>query len=204
MGYPAPGRRTLGRVARSAQHRRVGELERRTASRQRDDVINRQIGGTVGGALIARAPVAVLTAPSAQHSGAQALPGPRAVQGVVPAAVGLAGVIGAAATNAAGDDTTDRAQLHPQIVRRLAGAVYSPAVLRLRGQSQTELAQRVTRSRAQGWDLSRRSAPTRVRVLARPGSGRRSNPLPARAGRRSRENTGSTSGRWRRRPQGRA
>jgi hypothetical protein len=53
----------------------------------------------------------------------------------VPAAVGLAGVLDAAATRAAGDDTTDRAQLHPRIVDRVAGAVYSPAVLRLRGHS---------------------------------------------------------------------
>jgi hypothetical protein len=204
MGYPAPGRRTLGRVARAAQHGRVADVYRRTAGGERDDVIDGQVRRSVGGTEVARAPVTVLATPGAQHAGAEPLPGSRALQRVVPAPVGLPGVLGAATTSAAGDDTTDRAQLHPQIVRRLAGAVYSPAVLRLRGQSQTELAQRVTRSRAQGWDLSRRSAPTRVRVLARPGSGRRSNPLPARAGRRSRENTGSTSGRWRRRPQGRA
>jgi hypothetical protein len=43
-------------------------------------------------------------------------------------------VLGAATTRAAGDDTTDRAQLHPQIVDGVAGAVYSLAVLRLRGQ----------------------------------------------------------------------
>ena len=48
------------------------------------------------------------------------------------AAVGLAGVLGAAATRAAGEDTTDRAQLHQQIVRGQGGVVYSPAVLRLR------------------------------------------------------------------------
>jgi hypothetical protein len=47
----------------------------------------------------------------------------------VPAAIGLAGVLGAAATRAAGDDTADRAQLHPRIVGGDAGAVYSPAVL---------------------------------------------------------------------------
>jgi hypothetical protein len=34
---------------------------------------------------------------------------------------------------AAGDDTTDRAQLHPQIVCAVAGAVYSLAVLGVRG-----------------------------------------------------------------------
>jgi hypothetical protein len=51
----------------------------------------------------------------------------------VPAAVGLAGVLGTATTRAAGDDTTDRAQLHPRIVGGRAGAVYSPVVLPLRG-----------------------------------------------------------------------
>src|SRR5689334_2821702 len=83
----------------------------------------------MGGALVARAPVAVHAAPGTQHSGAQPLPGPRAVEGVVPAAVGLAGVLGAATTSAAGDDATDRAHLHPQIVLRVAVGVYSPAVL---------------------------------------------------------------------------
>ena len=117
MGYPAPvGRRTLRRVARAAQHGGVGDVERRTASGERHDVIDGQVGGWVGGALVARAPVAVLATPGAEHAGAEPLPGPRAVQGVVPAAVGLAGVLGAAATRAAGDDAADRAQLHPQIV----------------------------------------------------------------------------------------
>ena len=74
----------------------------------------------------------MLATPGAEHAGAEPLPGPRAVEGVVPAAVGLAGVLRAAATSAAGDDTTDRAQLHPRIVGGVAGPVYSPAVLRLR------------------------------------------------------------------------
>ncbi len=93
MGYPAPlGRRTLGRVARAAQHLRVGDVERCTASGERHDVVDGQVGGSVGGALVARAPVAALTPPGTEHPGAEPLPGPRAVQGVVPAAVGLAGV----------------------------------------------------------------------------------------------------------------
>jgi len=87
-------------------------------------VIDGQVGGAVSVALVARAPVAVLTTPGAQHAGAEPLPGPRAVQGVVAAAVGLAGVRRAAATRAAGDDTTDRAQLHrwhrPLVVPQLA------------------------------------------------------------------------------------
>jgi hypothetical protein len=86
----------------------------------------------VGVAPVARAPVPALATPGPKHAGAEPLPVPRAVQGVVPAAVGLPGVVGAAATRAAGDDTADRAELHPRIVNRLAGAVYSLAVLRLR------------------------------------------------------------------------
>ena len=93
-------------------------------------MIDGQVGGAVGWALVARAPVAVLATPGAEHTGAESLPGPRAVEGVVPAAVGLPGMLGAATTRAAGDDTADRAQLHPGIVDGLAGAVYSPAVLR--------------------------------------------------------------------------
>jgi hypothetical protein len=51
----------------------------------------------------------------------------------VPAAVGLAGVLGAATTRAAGGNTTDRAQLHPRIVDAVPRAVYSLAVLGVRG-----------------------------------------------------------------------
>ena len=117
MGYPTPvGRRTLRRVARPAQHRGVADVERRTARGERDDVIDGQVGGSMGGALVARARVAVLTTPGSQHAGAETLPGPRAVEGVVPAAVGLPGVLGTATARAAGDDTADRAQLHPRIV----------------------------------------------------------------------------------------
>jgi hypothetical protein len=129
--YPAPvRRRTLRRVAGAAQHGGVADGEWRTASGERDDVINGQTGGSVGGAAVARAPVPVLTTPAPQDAGAEPLPGPRAVQGVVPAAVGLSSVLGAAATSAAGDDTTDRAQLHPRMVGGVADAVYSLRVLR--------------------------------------------------------------------------
>ena len=110
------------------------DVERRTASGERDDVVDGQVGGSVGGALVARAPVAVLATPGAEDAGAETLPGPRAVESVVAAAVGLAGVLGAATTRAARDDTTDRAQLHPRIVVGAAGAVYSLGVLRLRDQ----------------------------------------------------------------------
>ena len=95
-------------------------------------MIDGQVARRVGVALVARAPVAVLATPGAEHAGAESLPGPRAVQGVVPAPVGMPGVAGAAASGAARDDTTDRAQLHLQIVDGRAHVVYSPAVLRLR------------------------------------------------------------------------
>ena len=144
MGYPTPvGRRTLRRVARAAQHRGVGDVQRRTASGERHNMIDGQVGSGVGGTLVARAPVAVLTAPGTEHAGAEPLPDPRAVQGVVPAAVGLAGVLGAAATRATGDDTTDRAHLHPRIVDGRAGPVYSLRVLRLQVRASSEPAARI-------------------------------------------------------------
>jgi len=75
-------------------------------------VIDGQIRGSVARAAVAWAPVAVLATPGAEHAGAEPLPGPRAVQGVVSAAVGLPQVLGAAATGAARQDAADRAQLH--------------------------------------------------------------------------------------------
>ncbi len=128
--YLAPvGRRTLRRVARPAQHRGVVDVEGRTASGERHDVIDGQVTRRVGGATVAGAPVAVLTAPGTQHAGAQAPPGPGAVQGVVSATVGLPGVLGPATARATGDDTRDRARLHARIVDGVAGAVYSLRVL---------------------------------------------------------------------------
>jgi hypothetical protein len=145
MGYPAPvGRRTLRRVARAAEDGSVRDVERRTASGERHDVIDGQVGGRMSRASVSRAPVATLTAPGAEHAGAESLPGPRAVDGVVPAAVGLAGVRGAAASSAAGDDTTDRAELHPRIVGGVAGGVHTLAVLRPGGQSHHRLWQHRT------------------------------------------------------------
>jgi hypothetical protein len=114
----------------------VGDVEGRTAGGEGDEVVDGEVSGGVPDATEAGAPVAMLTTPGAQHAGAEALPRPRAVEGVVPAAVGLPCVIGAAAARAAaraaGDDTTDGAELHPRIVDGLAGVVYSLAVLRLR------------------------------------------------------------------------
>ena len=96
-------------------------------------MIDGEVGSGVGRALVARAPVPMFATPGAQHAGAEPLPGPRAVHGVVPGAVGLPGVLGAATTRAAGDDTADRAQLHPPIVVGLGDAVYSLVVLGVQG-----------------------------------------------------------------------
>jgi hypothetical protein len=119
----------------------------------------------MGVTLVARTPVAVLTTPCPEHPRAQTLPGPRAVQGVVAAAVRLPGVLGAATAGSARDDAADRAELHgsrrtfarrdagvlaprltlvtldcrpfdiTRIVSRGHAAVYSATVLRLRDQS---------------------------------------------------------------------
>ena len=123
-GPPVAVSRALRRVARAAEHGAVADVERRTASGERHDMVDGQVGCGMSGAPVARAPVPVLAAPAAEPAGAEALPGARAVQGVVPAAVGLARVLGAATARAAGDDTTDRAQLHrwhrPLVVPQLA------------------------------------------------------------------------------------
>jgi hypothetical protein len=73
------------------------DVERRTAGGERHNVIDGEVGGAVGRALEARAPFAVLDTPGAP-------------EGVVTAVVGLPCVLEAAATRAAGDDTTDRAR----------------------------------------------------------------------------------------------
>lgn len=127
-GPPVGLRRPLGRVAGTAEHRAVGDVEGRTAGGERDDVIDGQVGGSVGGTLIARAPVPVQASPGAEDAGAEAMPGPGVVQGVVAAAVRLARVLATTATRAAGDDTTDRAQLHQQG----AWSMRFPPTIRLR------------------------------------------------------------------------
>ena len=149
--------RTLGRVARPAEHGAVADVERRTASGERHHVIDGEVGGGMGIALVARAPVPVLATPRAEHPGAEPLPGPRAVQGVVAAAVRRPSVHGAAATGSARQDGADRAELHGSRRFRAVSdltlvtldwrpvditmsvicggcGVYSPWVLRLRGQ----------------------------------------------------------------------
>jgi hypothetical protein len=109
---PVRGRRTLRRVARPTEHSEVADVEWCASGCERNDVIDGQVARRVGVALVARAPIAMLATPGAEHAGAETLPGPRAVQGVVPAAVGLPGLLRAAATRAAGDHAADRAELH--------------------------------------------------------------------------------------------
>lgn len=72
-------------------------------------MIGGQVGREVRVALVARAPVPVLTTPGAEDPGAEALPGAGAVQGVVPAAIRLPGMLGTAATWPARCDAADRA-----------------------------------------------------------------------------------------------
>ena len=75
-------------------------------------MIDRQVTRGVGRAAVARAPVPVLATPGAEDAGAEALPGPSAVQHVVAATVRLPGVLGAATTGTARGDAADRAELH--------------------------------------------------------------------------------------------
>jgi hypothetical protein len=83
---------------------------------------------------IARAHVAVLADVTGDHPLGQAGPSCIRMDVMVGTEARQAWMLSAAATRAAGDDTTDRAQLHPRIVGGLAGAVYSLGVLRLRVQ----------------------------------------------------------------------
>ncbi len=148
---------TLRRVARPTEHSAVGDVERSTARCERHDVIDGQVARRVGVTLVARAPIAMLAAPGAEHAGAEALPCPRAVHGVVSAAVGLAGMVSAATAGAAGRKAAHRAELHGprrpcavsdltlvtldctpvEIAMSVSGrqsAVYSPPVQRLEAQ----------------------------------------------------------------------
>ena len=111
--------RTLGRVARPAEHGAVADVERRTASGERHDVIDGQVARGVGVTVVGRAPVAVHAAPGAEHPLTQVLPLAGAVQRVVPAAVRLPSVLSAAAAGAARDDPADSAELH-RLQRELA------------------------------------------------------------------------------------
>jgi len=111
-GPPVRLCRTLGRVARSAEHGAVADVEGCAAGGERHDVIGGQVASLMSVAPVARAPVAVLAAMPRDHPRAKTLPCPGVVEGVVPAAVRQSSVHGAAATRSACDDTADRAELH--------------------------------------------------------------------------------------------
>ena len=124
-------------------------------------MINGEVAGRMSVAMVARTPVPMLTTPCPEHSRTEALPLPRAVQGVVAAAVRLPGMLGAATAGSARDDTADGAELHRSArsdvgtvaarltlvtldctafdiassVRDGSDWVYSPTVLHLRGQA---------------------------------------------------------------------
>ncbi len=78
--------------------------------------------------------VAVLADVARDHPLGQAGPSCIRMDVVVGTDARQARMLAAASSRSARDDTADRAELHPQIVDGLAGAVYSPAVLRLRDQ----------------------------------------------------------------------
>jgi hypothetical protein len=129
--------RSVGRVPRSAQHAGVGGIERRATVDECGDVVERQVTRWMRRMLgtIARADVAVLADVAGDHPLGQACPSCIRMDVMVGTDARQASVLGTAAPRAAGDDTTDRAQLHPRIVDGLAGAVHSPGVLRLRGEA---------------------------------------------------------------------
>ena len=135
--YPTPGidqPRAVGRVARATEHASVVRIERRAALDQCQHVVSGQITRRVGrmfGA-IAWADPAVLPDVPIDHAPRQAGPARVGVNVMVGADARQAGMLAAASSRSARDDTADRAELHPRIVGGLAGAVYSLAVLRLR------------------------------------------------------------------------
>jgi hypothetical protein len=117
-------------------------------------VVDGQVARTMGVALVARTPVPTLATPGAEHAGAEPLPGPRAVQGVVTTAIERPCVDRAATTRLAGQNAASRTELHGSrrvravtdltlvtLERTLVdiemsvigegGGVYSPAVLGL-------------------------------------------------------------------------
>ena len=192
-GPPVGVSGTLRRVAGPAEDRAVGDVERRPACGKRHDVIDGQVAGSMGVALVTRAPVPALTAPCTKHSRTQALPSPGAVQGVVAAPVRLPGVFGAATAGSARDDTADRAELHSSYqwtaapgltlvtlectpvdiamsVNGEGDAVYSPRVLRLGDQALGSLhaplplgARDLQRARSNSW-----SSPTSALCVCSP------------------------------------
>ena len=82
---------------------------------------------------IARADVAVLADVARDHPLGQAGPSCIRMDVMVGTEARQARMLSAASSRSAGDHAADRAELHPRIVDGLAGAVYSPAVLGLRG-----------------------------------------------------------------------
>ncbi len=111
-GPPVGVSGALGRVAGAAEHRAVADVERRTARGQRHDVVDGQVSSRVGGALVARADVAVLPDVPGDHSLGQARPSWVRVDAMVGTDARESRVLAAAAARSAGHDAADRAELH--------------------------------------------------------------------------------------------
>ena len=111
-GPPVAVSGTLRRVAGAAEDGAVADVVWRAACGERNDMVGGQVAGRMGVALVARTPVPMLTTPCPEHSRTQALPLPRAVQGVVAAAVRLPRMLGAPTAGSARDDTANGAELH--------------------------------------------------------------------------------------------
>lgn len=95
---------TIGRARQGCRGR--GVRRRRRAAH----VVGGQVARRMGVTLVARTPVPVLPAPRPRHSRTEMLPCSGAVESVLPAAVRLPGMLGAATAWSAGDDTADRAE----------------------------------------------------------------------------------------------
>jgi hypothetical protein len=100
-------------------------------------VVERQVTRRVRRMLgtIARAHVAVLADVARDHPPRQAGPSRISVNVMVGTDARQARMLAAASSRSARDDAADRAQLHPWMVYGVDDEVYSPAVLRLRGES---------------------------------------------------------------------
>lgn len=108
------GRRESGVLSLAAAHGRsmsTVEIDRLDPPRTALIVVDGQVS-RAGVALIARAPLPVLTPPRPEDTRTEPLPGPRVVQGVVTAAVGRSCVDGAATTRPARHNAASRAELH--------------------------------------------------------------------------------------------
>jgi len=107
--------RTVGGVPRSAQHAGVGRVEWRATVDERGDVVEHQVARRMRRMLdtITRAYVAVLADVAGDHPLGQAGPSCIRMDVMVGTDARQARMLAAASSRSAGDDTADRAELHP-------------------------------------------------------------------------------------------